>query len=68
MSQKLIGKVEWFDSKKGFGVIKYEDKEYFAHHSEIKIKHIVIIPRNIDINITILISLSRPNQHCAAKA
>ena len=37
MSQKLIGKVEWFDSKKGFGVIKYEDKEYFAHHTEIKV-------------------------------
>lgn len=39
MSQNIIGKVEWFDEKKGFGVIKYEDKEYFAHHSEIKINH-----------------------------
>lgn len=37
MSQKLTGKVEWFDGKKGFGVIKYEDKEYFAHHTEIKV-------------------------------
>ena len=37
MSQKLIGKVLWFDEKKGFGVIKYEDKEYFAHHTEIKV-------------------------------
>jgi len=37
MSQKLTGKVEWFDGKKGFGVIKHEDKEYFAHHTEIKV-------------------------------
>lgn len=37
MSQKLNGKVGWFDEKKGFGIIKYQDKEYFAHHSEIKI-------------------------------
>ncbi len=46
MSQYIIGKVAWFDEKKGFGVIKYEDgdntKEYFAHHSEIKIKQINI--------------------------
>lgn len=39
---KLVGQVSWFDEKKGFGVINYQnnDKElgvtqYFAHHSEI---------------------------------
>ncbi len=32
---KLKGKVSWFNEKKGFGVIKCEEKEYFAHHSEI---------------------------------
>ncbi len=36
---KLIGQVSWFDEKKGFGVINYQDdnevKQYFAHHSEI---------------------------------
>ena len=40
---KLIGKVEWFDEKKGFGVIHLKDgdetKEYFAHHSEIKVNN-----------------------------
>ena len=42
--KKLIGKVEWFDEKKGFGVIHYKEednekvKEYFAHHSEINVK------------------------------
>ena len=31
------GKVKWFDSKKGFGIIVYNsDKEIFVHHSEIK--------------------------------
>lgn len=42
MDKKLIGKVEWFNEKKGFGVIKHLDsddncKEYFAHHSEINV-------------------------------
>lgn len=32
---KLTGKVSWFNEKKGFGVIKYEEKEYFVHQSEI---------------------------------
>jgi len=40
--KKLTGKVEWFNEKKGFGVIHYKDnekvKEYFAHHSEINVK------------------------------
>ena len=34
---KLTGKVSWFNEKKGFGVILHEDKEYFAHHSEINV-------------------------------
>jgi cold shock CspA family protein len=41
--KKLIGKVEWFNEKKGFGVIHCKDqdnvKEYFAHHSEINVKN-----------------------------
>ena len=42
--KKIIGKVEWFDEKKGFGVIHCQKgdnekvKEYFAHHSEINVK------------------------------
>ena len=32
---KNIGIVEWFNDKRGFGVIKYNNQEIFAHHSEI---------------------------------
>ena len=39
---KLIGQVSWFDEKKGFGIINYQNNDtesgvtqYFAHHSEI---------------------------------
>lgn len=39
MSNKLIGIVSWFNEKKGFGLIKSDDKEYFAHHSEIKVSN-----------------------------
>ena len=39
MSNKLIGEVSWFNEKKGFGLIKSDDKEYFAHHSEIRVSN-----------------------------
>lgn len=33
----MIGKVLWFDIKKGFGFIKGDDRQdYFAHYSKIK--------------------------------
>jgi CspA family cold shock protein len=33
----MIGKVLWFDIKKGFGFIRGEDRvDYFAHYSKIK--------------------------------
>ena len=33
----MLGKVIWFDVKKGFGFIKGEDnKDYFAHYSKIE--------------------------------
>ncbi len=32
---RIIGKVAWFDQKKGFGVIKSNGIEYFIHHTEI---------------------------------
>lgn len=41
---KLIGQVSWFDEKKGFGIINYQNNDtelgitqYFAHHSEISV-------------------------------
>ena len=48
---KIIGKVSWFNEKKGFGVLKCEDKEYFAHHTEIKVNNNVfkILYENEDV-------------------
>lgn len=51
---KLKGKVEWFDEKKGFGVIHYKEqdsdatKEYFAHHSEINVNNSVFRALYVD--------------------
>lgn len=36
-NNRIQGKVEWFNEKRGFGLINIEDKEIFAHHSEIKV-------------------------------
>ena len=33
---EMVGKVLWFDVKKGFGFIKAEDKDYFVHYSKIQ--------------------------------
>ena len=33
---RVNGKVKWFNKKKGFGVLEYNNKEIFIHHSEIK--------------------------------
>jgi cold shock protein len=32
---KLVGRVQWFDQKKGFGFIESHGKQYFLHYSEI---------------------------------
>lgn len=31
----MIGRVLWFDIKKGFGFIRANNKDYFAHYSKI---------------------------------
>lgn len=38
-TNKVIGNVEWFDEKKGFGVINANDNQIFAHHSEIQVNN-----------------------------
>ncbi len=36
MSEKLQGKVKWFNDSKGFGFIEAEGKDYFVHFSSIQ--------------------------------
>lgn len=35
MSDKLRGKVKWFNEKKGFGFLECDGKDYFIHFSAI---------------------------------
>jgi cold shock protein len=34
--KRLTGKVDWFNEKKGFGLIIRNGEEFFVHYSEIK--------------------------------
>lgn len=36
MSDKMKGKVKWFNDSKGFGFIESEGKDYFVHFSAIQ--------------------------------
>jgi len=39
MSEKVSGKVKWFDAKKGYGFIEVEGKDdIFVHFSEIQLE------------------------------
>lgn len=35
MSDKIRGRVKWFNESKGFGFIESEGKDYFVHYSAI---------------------------------
>ncbi|KTD16229.1 cold-shock protein [Legionella jordanis] len=36
MSEKIRGKVKWFNDKKGFGFIESEGQDFFVHFSAIQ--------------------------------
>ncbi|KTD51383.1 stress protein, member of the CspA-family [Legionella quinlivanii] len=36
MTERLTGKVKWFDPKKGFGFIHAEGQDYFVHFRNIQ--------------------------------
>ena len=36
MSERLIGKVKWFDGRRGFGFITADNKDYFVYYKEIQ--------------------------------
>lgn len=38
MSEKIRGKVKWFNGTKGFGFIESNGKDYFVHFSAIQSK------------------------------
>ena len=39
MVDRQIGKVKWFDKKKGFGIITHTSGDIFIHHSEIQLSN-----------------------------
>jgi len=47
-NNKVQGKVSWFNEKKGFGVISFQNQEYFAHHSEIKVDNSIFKALYVD--------------------
>lgn len=34
-TQTRIGKCRWFDPKRGWGFLTYNDKDFFVHHNQI---------------------------------
>jgi CspA family cold shock protein len=49
-NSSLSGRVKWFNPKKGFGFIMGEgDKEYFFHHSEIKMQGYRTVPEGAPV-------------------
>ena len=64
---RLIGKVNWFDHKKGFGIISMGDKEYFVHHSEILTKTNNYKNLNENEVVEFEIGMDKKNRECAKK-
>jgi cold shock CspA family protein len=57
------GKVKWYNKKRGFGLIEFEKKEFFFHHSEI------IGTKNLreDDNVHFEEGVDKNNKVCALK-
>ena len=70
--KNLTGRVEWFDEKKGFGVIQYKEedntiKEYFAHHTEINVKNNVFRALYPDEEVEFIHSYNESKKKLTAK-
>ena len=38
MSDRLTGKVKWFNNKKGYGFIEHNDEDVFVHYRQIQVE------------------------------
>jgi CspA family cold shock protein len=49
MSEKIRGKVKWFNEGKGFGFIEANGKDYFVHFSAIQSSGFKTLPEGADV-------------------
>ena len=64
---RLTGKVNWFDQKKGFGIISSNDKEYFVHYSEIQTQTNNFKDLKVDEEVEFELGIDKKNRECAKK-
>jgi len=38
MTDRLTGKVKWFNNKKGYGFIEHSDEDVFVHYRQIQVE------------------------------
>jgi cold shock CspA family protein len=62
---RVKGRVKWFNKKKGFGVLEYENQEIFIHHSEIKSKSNNFKELNENELLEFEIGKDKNNKSCA---
>lgn len=49
MSNKIRGKVKWFNESKGFGFIESSGKDYFVHFSAIQSSGFKTLPEGVSV-------------------
>jgi CspA family cold shock protein len=49
MSDKIRGKVKWFNDKKGFGFIESEGQDFFVHFSAIQSNGFKTLPEGATV-------------------
>lgn len=50
MSNKIRGKVKWFNGTKGFGFIESQGKDYFVHFSAIQCDGFKTLPEGAEVS------------------
>jgi CspA family cold shock protein len=49
MTNKIRGKVKWFNESKGFGFIQSSGKDYFVHFSAIQSEGFKTLPEGVTV-------------------